>query len=279
MESGRPADLHMHSFYSDGNLSPGELVLRASEAGLGAMSITDHDTIDGQREAFDAGRESGIEVISGIEFSVEEEGIEIHILGYLFDTENPAMVEASAMLEKARVDRAGKIVEKIGESGISIGIGEVLDFAGRGTVGRLHVARLLLDGGYVSDIQEAFNRFIGQGCPAYVAKKILPMAEVISIIREAGGVAVWAHPGKNIGKKEILGRMIAAGIGGLEAWHPNHTPAMTAGILSQALRHGLVSTGGSDYHFPEAMKAQIGRFYTPPESFERLKARSGRHLT
>ncbi len=279
MEQERTADLHLHSFYSDGNLSPDELAERASEAGLAAMSITDHDTIDAQREAFEAGRRRGVEVVSGIEFGVEEEGIEIHILGYLFDADDPAMVEASTMLGRAREARAERIVEKLAGAGIALGIGEVMAFAGRGTVGRLHVARLLLERGHVSDIQDAFNRLIGNGCTAYVPRRMLPMPEVVSIIVKAGGVAVWAHPGKNIAKKGLLDRMVAAGLGGLEAWHPNHSPDLIAEIASQASRRGLVTTGGSDYHFPEAMKARIGRYFTPLESFLKLKERASGHLT
>ena len=279
MEHVRRADLHLHSFYSDGNLSPDELAERASQAGLAAMSITDHDTIDSQREAFEAGRRRGVEVVSGIEFGVEEEGMEIHILGYLFDVDDPAIVEASRALAAAREARAGRIVEKLAGAGIGLGLDEVMELAGRGTVGRLHVARLLLERGHVQDIQDAFNRLIGNGCPAHVPRKMLPMQEVISIIVKAGGVAVWAHPGKNAARKGLLDRMVRAGLGGLEAWHPNHSPDQTAGIIAQASRLGLVTTGGSDYHFPEAMKAQIGRCFTPLESFLRLKERARGHLT
>ena len=146
--------------------------------------------------------------------------MEIHILGYLFDADDPAMIEASTMLGRAREARAGRIVEKLSGAGIVLGLGEVMAFAGRGTVGRLHVARLLLERGHVSDIQDAFNRLIGNGGPAYVPRRMLPMPEVVSIIVKAGGVAIWAHPGKNIAKKGLLDRMVAAGLGGLEAWHP-----------------------------------------------------------
>ncbi len=264
-------DLHLHSFYSDGDLSPVELVKRGGLANLAAVSVTDHDTIAGQAEAARAGLEYDVEVITGIEFSVREDRFDIHILGYLFDPEDPELVICSKALEEARYNRARAIVKKLNGLNVDITMKEVSRISGRGAIGRLHIARLLLEQGYISNIQEAFTRYIGEGRPACVPRKILTVGAAVSIIRNAGGVAVWAHPGSNIRRRNLVDAIIGSGISGLEAWHPNHTPELTKRICSEARSRGLVCTGGSDYHFTEAMKADIGGISVPYESVSRLR--------
>ncbi|HUV37446.1 MAG TPA: PHP domain-containing protein [Patescibacteria group bacterium] len=266
-----PCDLHLHSYYSDGNLSPAALVERARDAGLSAVSITDHDTVSGQEESRRAGREYGVEVLSGIEFSVMEWGHQIHILGYCYDTGDRRLGERVRFLEESRMARARAIVERLALCGIRISFDEVRAVSGRGTMGRPHIARVLLRRGIVGNIQDAFGRYIGTGRPAYVAKTVLPVEEVFRLIMDAGGVPVWAHPGAMIRKRSILDTLCSLGVRGIEVWHPNHPERLVEEIDRVALKRGLIRTGGSDYHFTDAMKADVGGISAPYDSVIALR--------
>lgn len=270
-----PCDLHLHSYYSDGNLSPEALVERARRAGLSAVSITDHDTVKGQRESFSAGRALGVEILSGIEFSVMERGHQIHILAYCFDADDPRLEERVRRLELLRRERARLIVERLIACGIRISFDEILAEADRGAIGRPHIARVLLRHGIVTTIQEAFDRYIGYRRPAYVPKSVLTIEEVMRLITAAGGVAVWAHPGAMIRKSSIVDTLCRSGIRGIEVWHPNHHEDLVREIERVARQRGLIRTGGSDYHFEEAMKADIGAFPVPYESVTALRRAAG----
>ncbi|MBN1163513.1 MAG: PHP domain-containing protein [Candidatus Krumholzibacteriota bacterium] len=269
-----PCDLHLHSYYSDGTLSPRELVVRAREKGLAAISITDHDTVSGQGEAQAAGREQGVEVISGIEFNVREEGLDIHVLGYLFEPRDAELRKAARQLEKDRRERLGLMVNKLRKEGIDLDLAEVMREAGKGTVGRMHLARKLLEEGYISRIQEAFTRFLGVDRPGYVPRKTLALSRVVEMVNKAGGVTVWAHPGVNGRNRELLQRLIDCGVAGVEIWHPNHNRETVEYLLREARARGLVCTGGSDYHFAEAMKADIGEMAVPYKSVIDLKKKT-----
>jgi predicted metal-dependent phosphoesterase TrpH len=275
MESNSSCDLHIHSSYSDGALPPAAIVRCAADGGLSAVSITDHDTSDGQEEAVEAGRLLGIEVVTGIEFSVNEMDLDIHILGYCFDPVYEGLAAAVVNLEKGRIERAGRIAAKLSDLGIEISLEEIIEDAGDGTIGRPHIARILLRRGVVSRFQEAFDRFLGYRAPCYVPKTVLELEEVISIIEEAGGVAVWAHPGLNMRNRALLKRIIGCGVKGIEAWHPNHDPAITKLIVRETGRLGLVATGGSDYHFSEAEKVAIGEIEVPYDSVIALRRLAG----
>lgn len=264
-------DLHIHSHYSDGNLSPEEIVRRAASSGLSAISITDHDTLRGQKEALIAGEKYGIEVLCGVEFSIREGDIAIHILGYLMDPLNEDILKSVKELEEARRERAQTMVRKLEGEGVRISFGEVAEEAGRGVMGRPHIARVLLKKGSVGGIQEAFDRYIGDGRPCYVRKKTLPLDKVISLVTDAGGVTVWAHPGNAVRNESILDLLCESGVAGLEAWHPNHTVKISEQVKAAAGRKGLICTGGSDYHFIEAMKAGIGEISVPYSTVLDLK--------
>ncbi|MGD1049200.1 MAG: PHP domain-containing protein [Candidatus Krumholzibacteriaceae bacterium] len=266
-----PCDLHLHSNHSDGTMSPEELVSYAHAVGLSAVSITDHDTTGGQEEALETGRRFGIDVVTGIEFSIEEEGASVHILGYCFDHRNVPLITNLEELSRARVTRALEIVRKLEERGVSIPFEEVLAEAGNGSVGRPHIARVLHRRGLVSSVSEAFVRYIADGAPCHVPKKVLPLETVIGLIARAGGVAVWAHPGWNVRKAELVERLIASGVRGIEAWHPNHSERLSAEIIALARSRGLVCTGGSDFHFVELMQADIGEVTAPYESVLALR--------
>ncbi len=267
-------DLHLHSCYSDGMLEPGELVGMAREKDLEAVSITDHDTLLGVAEAFAAGEEFGVETLAGIEFSVREQDQELHILGYCFDHENVPLQVQVTMLADARLQRARRMVENLSDRRVHIPFERVLGIAGKGTLGRPHIAKVMLDMGIVSGIQEAFNRYIGFRCPAYVPKTVLGLDCIVRLIRDAGGVAVWAHPGAAVRKRRLLDLVLESGVAGLEVWHPNHSKTVERDILAAVERHGLIATGGSDYHFEEAKRASVGEIGAPYESVRALKRRS-----
>ena len=266
-----PCDLHVHSDYSDGTMSPEDIVSYAHAIGLSALSITDHDTLAAQEEALGAGRRLGIEVLTGIEFSIEEEGASVHILGYCFDPRNEALLASLAELSRARIVRARAIVRRLEEHGVAIPFEDVLVEAGRGSVGRPHIARVLHRRRCVSSVSEAFVRYISDSAPCNVPKEVLPRETVVRLIDGAGGVAVWAHPGWNIKKTDLLERLIASGVRGIEVWHPNHNERMQAEILAVARERALVCTGGSDYHFAELMQADIGEVTAPYETVLALR--------
>ena len=282
MDSNKPpCDLHLHSHYSDGTMSPEDLVSYASTVGLSAVSITDHDTIDGQEQAIEAGKNCGIDVITGIELSIEEGRQSLHILGYLFDRRDRRLGESIRALAYARVGRARLIVQKLAEHGAPMPFDDVLAEAGNGSVGRPHIAKVLYRRGLVSSVNEAFVRYLADGAPCNVPKEVLALESVVRLIRGAGGVAVWAHPGWYIKRGELLDGLIAAGVGGIEAWHPNHSERMAAEIAAVARGRGLVCTGGSDFHFPELMQADIGETTAPYETVPALRraAAAQPHLT
>ena len=265
-------DLHIHSHYSDGTLPPEEIVRRAGEIGLGACSITDHDSIEGQREALREGSRVGIEVLEGVEFSVRLDDQDIHILGYLIDIDDGELVRQLAFLEEARLERAREIVDRLADAGLEIPIAEVLELSGKGSVGRPHIAQVLVRHGLVSGFQAAFGRYIGEGRPCYVPKTVLPLARVVDLIRNAGGVPIWAHPGDRVRNQSLLEEVLRAGVAGLEVYHPNHDPSMVREIEDAARRWGLITTGGSDYHFYEAKQIDIGGVTAPYSTVSALRA-------
>jgi len=190
-------DLHTHTTYSDGTLSPGELVTLAKADGLSALAICDHDTIAGVKEGMDLGKVIGIEVIPGVELSIEYDlppGGHMHILGLFIDPDSPELIQGLNWLRKKREERTPKIVKLLNEHDIEITEDEVKQEAGDGSVGRPHIARVLMNKGYVGSIQEAFDRFLKKGAVAYVPKEKFTLGKGISMIREAGGIPILAHP-------------------------------------------------------------------------------------
>lgn len=264
-------DLHIHSYYSDGVLSPAAIVRTAADVGLSAVSISDHDTAAGQKEAIEAGAAAGVDIVTGIEFSVKEEELDIHILGYCIGLSDVRLAAVLEDLERGRAERAKKIADKLQTLGLPVTFEEIAADAGPGTLGRPHVAKVLLRKGIVIEFQEAFDRFLGYGASCYVPKKVLPLEDVVSIVKESGGVTVWAHPGVNIRKRRLCDRIFSSGVNGIEAWHPNHSEDITRRALLEADKRGLVCTGGSDYHFEEAKKAGIGEIPVPYDSVRELR--------
>jgi predicted metal-dependent phosphoesterase TrpH len=256
-------DLHLHTTASDGVRSPSEIVNYAKSKGLHAIAITDHDTIEGLAEAVAEGHRIGFEVIPGIEISAEHSPGSMHLLGYFLDIHHPLLNERLAYLQKARAERNPKIVENLNRLGVKISYDEVIRASGGGQVGRPHFAQVLLEKGYVRSFQEAFDRFLKKGASAYVDKVRFTSAEAIHFIREAGGVAVVAHPntlGVNGSKafEVLLLQLIREGLEGIEVHYPEHSPLETAQYKFLAEKHGLVITGGTDYHGIEGTELDIG---------------------
>ena len=256
-------DLHTHSTASDGSFAPREVVRLAREGGLRAMALTDHDTIDGLAEAIAAGAEYGVEVIPGVEISAYFPGGTMHILGLFIDYTDGLLDKRLAVLKQARADRNPQIVAKLNGLGIPITMEQVRRLSGGGQVGRPHIARALLEGGYIRSFPEAFDKFLGNRGPAYVEKFRFPPKEAIAMIREAGGIPALSHPftldlGSAYALKNLLIELKDLGLAGIEVFYPDHTPEQMALYLKLARELGLLITGGSDFHGQNKPEVTLG---------------------
>lgn len=268
------ADLHMHTTASDGTLPPAKQVAWAKEQGLAAIAITDHDTIQGWDEALATGAELGIEIVPGCELSTEVEKSEVHILAYYFDRTELAMVELLQRMRGGRRARAAETVEKLHAFGYTQVSLEAILAAGGESVGRPHIAQALLEAGIVRTKQEAFERFLTAGKPAYVPRPKLTPAEAIEIIHAAGGVAVLAHPGL-VKNDNIVRSILGMGIDGIEAYHSDHGDGQRQFYARWGHDLGLIITGGTDSHGPNGMRTVVpGSVNVGLEVIDQLKATS-----
>lgn len=248
----RRADLHTHTTASDGMNRPSDNVRMAAEAGLGALAITDHDTVAGIPEALEAGKEIGIVVVPGVEISTAAKGKDIHVLGYGIDYRDERFIHRLLSLRDTRNSRNELIIARLNELGMPISIEEVEAEANRnrrgdGTVGRPHIAQVLIDRGYVSDLREAFDKYLAEGKAAYVNPPRIDPLTAVEWIREAGGKAIVAHPGL-YGEDELVESILDGGADGLEAYHSDHDEAEESKYEKMAADRGKLITGGSDYH-------------------------------
>src|SRR5262245_55759560 len=246
-------DLHVHSLFSDGTFTPREAVSLAKERGLSTMALTDHDTVNGLEEAFSAGDELGVEIVPGIEFSTVYEGNGVHVLCYFMDAENPELAAELQRLQDDRYRRGEKMVEKLQELGYPITFDRVREIAEGGNIVRPHVAQALVEAGIVPTTKDAFSpELIGSGGLAYVEKHALHPLDALALIHRAGGACVLAHPGTFRETEPVpsalIDKLIAAGLDGLEASHPEHTPEVEARYVAQAEAAGVLWTGSSDCH-------------------------------
>ncbi len=269
------ADLHIHTSASDGRLSPMEVVQHALEVGLSFIAITDHDTVDAhfelRNESGDKAFISKLSIIPGIEFSTDLPRHEVHILGYFIDIDNTILKEQLEVIRNDRILRAKKMVEKLNKLGYAIDYNRVLEItSGSKSVGRPHVAKALVEGGYFSTVSEAFDQVLTNNGPAYVPHYKLAPEQVIKLIKQAGGIAVLAHPGL-VGDDNIVSHLIQSGIQGLEVYHPEHNQAMTNKYLNMAIEHNLKITGGSDFHaIPGRFPEKLGIFSISADMVETL---------
>lgn len=243
------ADLHCHTTASDGLLTPGDTILHALKRGLKALAITDHDTVDGWEEAGKAAESLGVQLISGIEINTDWEGKEVHILGFGMEKDNSRFRAELTDLQQRRITRAKEILEKLKTLKIDISLTDVMQYANGESVGRPHIAQAMVKKGYASGFKVAFDRYLKIGCPAYVPREKLNPVKAIKIIRDAGGVAVLAHPGANITESNIQ-QWVREGLQGIEIEHPDHSLDDKIRLDRIAARKGLIATGGSDYHGP-----------------------------
>jgi hypothetical protein len=264
-------DLHMHSTASDGALAPAAVVAAASRAQLSAIALTDHDTVDGLPEALRAGAEAGIRVIAGVELSAVWDEKEIHLLGLHLERLD-AIAGPLARFQGERHARAEQMVEKLNKQNVTITMDDVLAQSAGGAVGRPHVARALIAAGWVRDQREAFDRYLGFGRSAYVAKPFLSAGDAIAMVHEAGGIAVYAHPGGE-GRRDKVEALAGQGLDGLEVRHPSHSADDIARLGALTDHFKLVPSGGSDWHGAPEGPRTIGAMKVPGEWLERQDAR------
>jgi 3',5'-nucleoside bisphosphate phosphatase len=267
-------DLHTHTTASDGTFTPRELVEEAARRGLRVLAVTDHDSTEGLADALDeVARHAPLQIVPGIEINCDVEGAEIHILGYYMDYEAPWFQEFCRAQREERRDRVRRIAARLGELGMDVDPGDIFALVREGSAGRPHVARAMVKQGYVKSVREAFDKYLAAGRPAYVPRKKLAPEGAVRLIRRAGGVPVFAHPGLSERDGMIPG-MIAAGLMGIECYYSEHSASRTAGYLELCREHDLVATGGSDFHGPKVRAGTLGVPAVPMASWEALRARA-----
>jgi len=266
-------DLHLHTTASDGRCTPAELVERAARAGLTVMAVTDHDTTAAVDEVSAAGRARGIEVIAGIEITAVENGRDVHMLGYFF---NPADAQLSGFLARQRaqrIERVAAVGDRLARLGMPIDVAPLLALAkadGGRSVGRPQIARAMIAAGYVADSNEAFDRWLATGRPAFVPRAGAPPEDVIAIVHAAGGLVSLAHPGQTAVDARISA-YAKGGLDALEAFHPDHDRASTNRYREVASQLTLLVTGGSDFHGDPSHGWEPGAVTLPEDAWRRLR--------
>jgi 3',5'-nucleoside bisphosphate phosphatase len=274
-------DLHLHSSASDGLLAPADLVRRIAAAGVSICSLTDHDTVAGLAEASAEAAACGLGFVSGIEITAMADGRDVHMLGYGFDPDSaPFEAFLCAQREERRL-RIRRLLDRLAELGMPLDEARVVAAPGEApgakgrAVGRPHVARAMVDAGYVASVAEAFDAWLGTGRPAFVSRAGASPAEVVAIVQSAGGVAALAHPGVTK-RDDVLPALVAAGIDAIEVWHSEHDAEQTQRYAEIASAHELLMTGGSDFHGDQAGRVcGLGTVGMPREAFEALMVRLG----
>lgn len=272
VSGGRRVDLHAHTTFSDGVLTPEALVARAVEKHLAALAITDHDTVEAIPRAL-AVAGGALELVPGIEISTAFEGADLHILGFYVNPEHVQLRERLQRFQQERRDRAQSILERLRELGAPVDLDAVLELAGPGVVGRPHVAQAMVRAGLVSDFDDAFDRYLGSQAPAYVPRPAFSPAEAIALIHAADGVSVLAHPGSQM-PDGVIERLKGVGLRGIEVWHPQHGGATVRRFQALADRLGLLTTGGSDFH-GEHRSLDLGELPVPVSVLDPLKRAAG----
>lgn len=268
------ADLHVHTTASDGTLSPAELVAAALAAGLRAVGICDHDSTEGVGPAGSAARGTSLDVVPGVEINTSSSGLEVHVLGYCYRPGAPKLTSLLARIREERQDRMRRMVDRLSAAGHPVRLERVRELAGEGAIARPHLARALVEAGIAESEMDAFSRFLTPGRPGYVERYKLAPVEAVRAVLAAGGVPVLAHPGL-IGRDEIIGELVDAGLVGLEVYHIDHSPEQVERYLGIARRYGLLVTGGSDFHGPgHGHESSLGDVFVPYSAVAELRSRA-----
>ena len=265
------ADLHLHSYFSDGTFSPEELVGHGARFGFAALALTDHDSVEGCARMAELCKAAGITFISGTELTAEHNDTELHILGYLVDIQNRKLLTEIAKFQVVRQNRIHEMVAKLNKLNMPIKAEDVFALANCKSPGRPHVARALVKAGLVASPDEAFGRFLKKNRPAWVPKAKISALEAIELVHQAGGLAIMAHPGLNR-TDAVIPAMVDAGLDGIECFHTKHSTAMSERYLEIADKYHLLVTGGSDCHGFSKGKPLIGTVKLPYEHVEKLLA-------
>jgi predicted metal-dependent phosphoesterase TrpH len=266
-------DLHTHTTASDGLLSPAELVEAASQRGISVLGVTDHDTMDGLPEAISAAREAGIVVVPGVELSTTIPGPEIHVLGYFVDLTDPVLQEQLAILARDRVRRIEIVISQLNQAGYPVDLAAVLSEAEVGSIGRPHVARALIALGAASDMDDAFRRFLRRGTIGWSPRTPFTAEEAVGMLRDNGAIPVLAHPFSTGDPAAMAARLVPAGLQGFEVYYGEYTDEQQATLAAIANRHGLLPTGGSDYHGPRFREGRdLGSVTVPDVVWQDLLA-------
>ncbi len=267
------ADLHLHTQFSDGTFTPEELVERAHKLGFAAIALTDHDTVEGCARAAAACAAVGMDFLPGSELTAEHNDTEVHIIGYLLDTQNKTLLEKISGFQAQRQNRIHEMCAALNAAGIPLKAEAVFALANCKSPGRPHVARTLVKEKLIGNLDEAFEKYLKKGRVAWVPKTKMSALESIELIHQAGGVAVMAHPGLNR-TDEIIPALVDAGLDGIECFHTKHSTVMAERYLMIAEKHGLLVTGGSDCHGFSKKAPLIGTVKLPYEHVEKLKAKA-----
>ena len=265
------ADLHLHTQFSDGTFTPEELVLRAQNAGLACIALTDHDTVEGCARAAAACADVKMEFISGAELTAEHEDTEVHILGYFLDTQNRVLLDRIGKFQAVRQNRIREMCAALKQLGIPLKAEAVFALANCKSPGRPHVARALVKEKLIGNLDEAFEKYLKKGRPAWVPKTKMSALEGVELIHEAGGLAVMAHPGLNR-TDDIIPGLVKAGLDGIECFHTKHSTVMAERYLEIAEKYDLLVTGGSDCHGFSKKQPLIGTVKLPYEHIEKVFA-------
>jgi len=270
-------DLHIHSKASDGRYSPAEIVRTAVTAGLTVIALTDHDTIDGLVPAIEAAKEfPSLTLIPGVELSTDIPSGEVHVLGYFIEYSDQEFKASLERMRNSRANRADKMVAKLKELGCNIELERVKEIAGNGALGRAHIAQALLEKGYIGSFKDAFTKYIGHGCPAYVGREKLTPTEAVKLVLKANGLPVLAHPFTAINPEEVIKELKTVGLVGMEVYYAGYLPTEVNSLLSLAQKYDLIPTGGTDYHGIDATSdITIGGTDVPIQSVERLMVLAG----
>ena len=267
-------DLHTHTTASDGTCSPDELVALAAGAGISVLGVADHDTMDAVSAVSAAARKRGIEFIPGIEVTAVANGKDVHVLGYFADSDDRDLLALLAATRKSRLERAQRIGDLLAQAGVPIDVQALLNSARANdgkALARPQIARALVAAGHVTSVSEAFDRYLGESCPAYVPHTGASPAEVVKVVTRARGVTSLAHPG-TLNRDELIPAMVEAGLTAIEVYHSAHTPEQVQHYLRMANDLGLAVTGGSDFHGPGTRRSEFfGQVSLPMADFQRFE--------